>query len=171
MITAKIRFSPNFGQTSVMTDDLAAFRDDTADADASRAPVEHRELLLFELDGAMFGVLAREVSNVIPWRAPAPIPHAGPQVLGLVQDAGRIVVVVRHPSASSTAAPAKPTRIVICETRHGLLGLPASNARTVESVAFPSAPAHGELFESSAGASVYVEPERLGQSLVAPSPA
>ena len=150
-----------------MSDDLDAFRDDDDDAKASDAAVEHRELLLFELDGSVFGVLAREVSNVITWRAPAPIPQAGAQVLGLVQDAGRIVVVVRHPSGSSPDDPQKPTRIVICETRHGLLGLPATTARTVEDVALPRAPAHGELFESPAGAAVYVEPERLGASLIA----
>lgn len=150
-----------------MPDELDAFRDEAADAAAASAPVEQRELLLFELDGAVFGVLARDVSNVITWRAPAPIPQAGAHVLGLVQDAGRIVVVVRHPSASTAAAPTKPTRIVICETRHGLLGLPATTARTVENVSLPHAPAHGELFESPAGAAVYVEPERLGASLVA----
>lgn len=150
-----------------MPDELDAFRDETADAEAAQAVVEHRELLLFELDGAVFGVLARDVSNVITWRAPAPIPQAGPQVLGLVQDAGRIVVVARHPSSSASAAPTKPMRIVICETRHGLLGLPATTARTVENVALPRVPSHGELFESPAGAAVYVEPERLGASLVA----
>ena len=149
-----------------MPDELEAFRDDAADADATRAVLEHRELLLFELDGVSFGVLARDVSNVITWRPPAPIPQAGPQVLGLVQDAGRIVVVVRHPSASSTAAPTKPTRLVICETRHGLVGLPATTARNVENLALARAPVHGELFESPGGAAVYVEPERLGAGLV-----
>ena len=47
-----------------MPDELDAFRDETVDAEVARAPVEHRELLLFELDGAVFGVRASEVSNV-----------------------------------------------------------------------------------------------------------
>lgn len=149
-----------------MTDELSAFRGDRADDTAEEQVLERRDLLLFELDGALYGVRARDVTNVIAWRPPAPVPQGGPHVLGLVQDAGRVVVVVTHPASLSTEPPAQPSRIVLCDTRQGLIGLPATTARSVEPVGLKTSPAHGELFDTPAGAAVYVEPTRVAETLV-----
>ncbi|AUX29069.1 MULTISPECIES: chemotaxis protein CheW [Sorangium] len=89
------------------------------------------DLLLFELGAATFALRAQQVEEVIAWRTPLPLPRADPRVMGILQDRGRIIVIVSAPLAEPAAA---PLRIVVCRTQRGYLGLPAGKTRCVGAV-------------------------------------
>lgn len=134
------------------------------EADVAQVPVDPppRDLLVFELGGALFGVEAARVDAVIPWREPVPLPGAV-DLAGVVQDRGRIVTVVRDPrgrrSPAGTGDP--PARIIVCATKRGHLGLPASSARAVGTVALRTFEAPGAEVETSEGVLVWVDPDAL----------
>lgn len=89
------------------------------------------DLLLFELGAVTFALRAQQVAEVIAWRAPLPLPRADPRVMGILQDRGRIIVILSAPLAEPAAA---PLRIVVCRTQRGYLGLPAGKTRCVAAV-------------------------------------
>ncbi|WP_437690325.1 chemotaxis protein CheW [Sorangium sp. So ce176] len=89
------------------------------------------DLLLFDSGRVTFALRAKQVEEVIAWRAPAPLPRVGPRVRGILQDRGRIVVIVSVPLAEPAEA---PLRIVVCRTARGYLGLPAGKTRCVAAV-------------------------------------
>jgi chemotaxis signal transduction protein len=128
--------------------------------------VATRELLVFELDGATFGVDARQVEGVIAWREPVPLPRGAASVLGVIQDRGRIVTVLRHPTGAGGDAPsAALLRIVVCSTPRGHLGLPAASARSVGSVELVDEPHHCAVVEGSAGALTFLDAEALAAGI------
>jgi len=102
-----------------------------AEAVTASQETPSRDGLVFEHGGTLFGVDSVRVDAVIPWRAPMPVPGASPAVRGVVQDRGRIVTVLWDPEARPRAEESLPIRIVVCSTRRGLLGLPASATRAV----------------------------------------
>jgi chemotaxis signal transduction protein len=122
--------------------------------------------LVFELDGALFGVEAHQVDTVIAWREPVPLPRGAASVLGVIQDRGRIVTVLRHPTgtAGRTSAAAL-LRIVVCGTPRGHLGLPAASARTVGSVELLEEPRHGAVVDGSAGALTFLDADTLAAGI------
>lgn len=89
------------------------------------------DLLIFELGSVTFALKAQQVEEVIAWRDPLPLPRADPRVMGIIQDRGRIVVILSDPTGGS---PAAPSRIVVCRTHRGYLGLPAGKTRCVAAV-------------------------------------
>ncbi|WP_437624276.1 chemotaxis protein CheW [Sorangium sp. So ce1151] len=89
------------------------------------------DLLLFELGAVTFALRALQVEEVIGWRTPSPLPRADARVMGILQDRGRIIVIVSAPLAGPAAA---PLRIVVCRTPRGYLGLPAGKTRCVAAV-------------------------------------
>ncbi|WP_437318250.1 chemotaxis protein CheW [Sorangium sp. So ce385] len=108
---------------------LLDLRDDSPDkGPRERAAVD---LLLFELGPVTFALRAQQVEEVIAWRTPLPLPRADPRVMGILQDRGRIIVIVSAPLAEPEAA---PLRIVVCRTQRGYLGLPAGKTRCVAAV-------------------------------------
>lgn len=106
--------------------DLQGDRSDNAPRE--RAVVD---LLIFELGIVTFALRAQQVEEVIAWRAPLPLPRADPRVMGIIQDRGRIIVILSDPTGGWVDA---PSRIVVCRTHRGYVGLPAGKTRCVGAV-------------------------------------
>jgi chemotaxis signal transduction protein len=118
-----------------------------------------RDLLLFEYGGHSFAVLAERVDSVVPWKAPAAVPGADARVRGVIQDRGRIVVVMAHPTGQKEAAgEADASRIIICTTSRGHVGLPASLTNNVGPVELEAEPAAYSVHDSPRGPFTFVDP-------------
>jgi CheW-like domain len=122
-----------------------------------------RDLLLFEYGRDRFAVEARRVESVVPWKPPSRIPGADGRVHGVIQDRGRIVVVMAHP-AGITPGPNPPAgkRIVVCSTARGHIGLPASSARAVGPFTLSVEPTPLSVHDSPLGAFTYLDPFEYG---------
>ncbi|WP_433933607.1 chemotaxis protein CheW [Sorangium cellulosum] len=115
------------------------------------------DLLLFDLGQVTFALRAQQVEEVIAWRAPAPLPRVGPRVLGILQDRGRVIVIV-----SALAGPAAaPLRIVVCRTPRGYLGLPAGKTRCVPAVQVSGELAPGAVVDTSEGTVTFLDVTHL----------
>ncbi|XXX78425.1 chemotaxis protein CheW [Sorangium sp. So ce134] len=112
--------------------ELLGLRDDAPD----KGPREQAavDLLLFDLGAVTFALRAQQVEEVIAWRTPLPLPRADPRVMGILQDRGRIIVIVSAPPTPLAEPAAAPLRIVVCRTQRGYLGLPAGKTRCVAAV-------------------------------------
>lgn len=147
-------------------DELEEFRgaDLTADLDHAGITAEvARDLLLFEYASDLYGVEAACVVGVVPWQPPVVVPGADARVSGVIQDRGRIVVVMAHPTAQVGGAPAQdPIRIVMCSTGRGHIGLPASATRNVGRVVLQKEPVALSVYESEFGPFIYLDPSRYG---------
>jgi chemotaxis signal transduction protein len=53
-----------------------------------------RELQLVSAGEAQFGIFAEDISAIVPWREPAPLPYAPRSVLGVVSIEGRMLTVL-----------------------------------------------------------------------------
>lgn len=141
------------------------------DAEAHLAQAERasagvpRDLLVFEFGRDRFAVEARRVESVVPWRAPSRIPGTDSRVHGVIQDRGRIVVVMAHP-AGVTPGPNPPDGklIVVCSGARGHVGLPATSARAVGNFSLASEPSQLSVHDSTFGAFTYVDPFDYGAS-------
>ena len=118
-----------------------------------------RDLLLFEYGGHSFAVLAERVDSVVPWKAPAPVPGADARVGGVIQDRGRIVVVMAHPTGQlGPAGKADASRIIICTMPRGYVGLPASTTNTVGPVELSAEPTPHSVHDGPHGPFTFVDP-------------
>lgn len=139
------------------------------DAEAHHSQAERaslgipRDLLVFEYGRDRFAVEARRVESVVPWKAPSRIPGTDARVHGVIQDRGRIVVVMAHP-AGVTPGPNPPEGklIVVCSSSRGHVGLPATSARTVGNFSLASEPSQLSVHDSTFGAFTYVDPFDYG---------
>lgn len=139
------------------------------DAEAHQAQAERatvgvpRDLLVFEFGRDRFAVEARRVESVVPWRSPSRIPGTDSRVQGVIQDRGRIVVVMAHP-AGVTPGPNPPEGklIVVCSGSRGHIGLPATSARAVGNFSLATEPSPLSVHDSTFGAFTYVEPFDYG---------
>jgi hypothetical protein len=126
-----------------------------------------RDLLLFEYESDLYGITATCVVGVVPWKVPAVVPGVDMRVQGVIQDRGRIVVVMAHPAARAGARPSQePTRIVVCATARGHIGLPAMTTRSVGKVEIVSEPVPLSVYESESGPFIYLDPSRYGDQSV-----
>jgi chemotaxis signal transduction protein len=55
---------------------------------------EGRKLQLVSTGSSQFGIFADEVSAIVDWQQPAPLPHAPSSVLGVVSIQGRMLTVI-----------------------------------------------------------------------------
>ena len=114
-------------------DELAAFREAQDDERAVAAAGQHRiDTLVFEIDGVAYAVPAGDVTAVINWRQPAPVPKSRARIAGVVQDGGRIIVVLAHPAGQPARPSEAVARFVVCHTSQGLVALPAAVTHGVE---------------------------------------
>jgi chemotaxis signal transduction protein len=152
--------------TDAAEPNLDVFVDEEAhrarDEQAAQASV-HRDLLVFEFGRDRFAVDARRVESVVPWRAPSRIPGTDARVHGVIQDRGRIVVVMAHP-AGITPGPNPPEGklIVVCNSARGHIGLPASSARAVGNFSLSTEPSKLSVHDSAFGAFTFVDPFDYG---------
>jgi hypothetical protein len=127
------------------------------------AKAVQRDLLVFEFGRDRFAVEAQRVESVVPWKAPSRIPGTDTRVRGVIQDRGRIVVVMAHPSGSAPGPnPPEGKRIVVCNTARGHIGLPATTARAVGNFTLGSEPTALSVHDSPLGAFTYLDPFDYG---------
>ncbi|HEX9621419.1 MAG TPA: chemotaxis protein CheW [Polyangiaceae bacterium] len=148
-----------------MDEELVAFRgsDQEPEREENSRSFVH-DLLLFEYAGTRYGLPAECVDSVVQWRTPVVIPGADARVRGVIQDRGRIVVVLAHPTGRGDGRGHEDgQRIIICTTPRGHIGIPASTASTVGQVETATTIAEFALHESSEGSFVYLNPLRHAQ--------
>lgn len=139
--------------------------DDSAALGAEHTSSIVRDLLLFEYEGERYGLLAATVDAVVPWRRPAALPGAEMRVLGVIQDRGRIVVLIAHPVGRPTDGRGEGKRIIICNTGRGYVGVPASVTNTVAGVELQSEPTPLSIHDSPYGPFTFLEAERWAEEL------
>jgi photosystem II stability/assembly factor-like uncharacterized protein len=84
----------------------------------------------------------------------------------VVQDGGRIVVVLKHPAGIPLPPKEAPSRIVVCDTRKGPVGLPAMETRAVTSVLVEGVPTGGDLLETTDGVATYLDVEEIVEKVL-----
>ncbi|HEX6274819.1 MAG TPA: chemotaxis protein CheW [Polyangiaceae bacterium] len=150
-----------------MNGELDAFASDAVEARGPESAGEGRvviDILMFELADEAYAVPAAAVEGVVPWRDPAPVPGASSHVRGVIQDRGRIVAVLRHPTGRNVEANGEPRRMILCSTPEGLVGLPASVTRAVTQAEYSGEPKLHAVYASKEGAYTFVAPHRLHSS-------
>ncbi|MEO1175523.1 MAG: chemotaxis protein CheW, partial [Myxococcota bacterium] len=60
---------------------------------------DSKSLLVFAIDSQFFAINAASVVSVIGWREPVALPGSHSTIRGVIQDRGRVVVVIEHPLA------------------------------------------------------------------------
>ncbi|AUX44264.1 chemotaxis signal transduction protein [Sorangium cellulosum] len=116
------------------------------------------DFLLFDLGVATFALRAQQVEEVIAWRVPLPLPRADPRVSGIIQDRGRIVVILSAPAGEPAVT---PLRIVVCRTPRGYLGLPAGKTRCVAAVKVYGELVPGAVVDTSEGVVTFLDVTHL----------
>ncbi|HEV7743584.1 MAG TPA: chemotaxis protein CheW [Pyrinomonadaceae bacterium] len=62
----------------------------------------NRNLQLIQVGSSQFGIFANEISAIVPWQEPTPLPHAPSSVLGVVSIQGRMLTVLDLATLLST---------------------------------------------------------------------
>ena len=146
-----------------MNQDLSDFLDETHAAETLDEHPElgvTRDLLVFEYGKERYAVAAEQVDAVVSWREPAPIPGAPAHIRGVIQDRGRIVVLLAHPNGQATRDTTEQRRVIICKTERGFLGLPATVTNSVASVQLREELTRTSLHDSAFGPFTFLDPER-----------
>ena len=135
-------------------------------------------LVMFRSGESLYGVDARRVVEVVPRVSPRPIPHAPPELLGLLSYRGGVVPLIDFGvlTGGSTGSAALSTRAIIaritgCGGVERLVGLVAedvSRVRKVEpgsavaaSMNLGVAPYLGAIFRTDEGLVQLVEVDKL----------
>ena len=145
-----------------MESELAEFvgrEEAKASAESRTRPTVLRDLLIFEYQGDLYGVAAPCVDGVIPWKSPARVPGADGRVKGVIQDRGRIIVLMVHPTGRAEHDASKQgKRIVICSTPRGKVGLPATTTNSVGPIELLAEPTPFAVHDSKLGPFTYLDP-------------
>ena len=67
---------------------------DTIDNNDPDSELAGRKLQLMNAGAAQFAIFADEISAIVPWQEPTPLPHAPSAVLGVVSIQGRMLTVL-----------------------------------------------------------------------------
>jgi chemotaxis signal transduction protein len=151
-------------ETVTTANELEAFIPDGLAKQGAESPLAAKialDLLMFEYAGDAYAVRASSVDGVVPWKAPSPVPGASPRVRGVIQDRGRIVTVLTHPAGRAAALSVEPLRIIVCDTRAGLVGLPATATRAVWSAELAADPVAGAVYDGAKGAYLFIDASRI----------
>jgi hypothetical protein len=147
-----------------MSDGLEEFVDgawDEESSDAKQGTDWHIDSFLFRFGENTYALRAADVVGVIPWRTPVPLPRSDPRVGGVIQDRGRIVVLMAHPTGEPrTAGEFDPVRVIICPTECGYVGLPATATLLVGPVRYRSEPQPLETVDTDSGPVTFLDPAR-----------
>ncbi len=146
-----------------MGDPLEPFRSKAVEEEVAEGGEAH-DLLLFEYGERVHGIRAASVDAVVAHQPPAPLPATVQAVAGVVQDRGRVVVVLRSPTGAPEDA-GVVRRLLICRTERGFVGLPCSTTRQVGRVVVNEPLTPGKLLDSSEGPILFVDPHHLVESL------
>jgi chemotaxis signal transduction protein len=147
-------------------EELSEFVDADAADSAERGQFETRvvrDLLIFEYSSELFAVEASSVEGVVPWKPPVRIPGTDARVRGVIQDRGRIVVVMSHPTGRTMSDVGEAKRVIICATPRGYVGLPAAGTNSVGPVELASAPSAFSVHDAKGGPLTYLDPRRYSE--------
>ncbi len=147
-----------------MSDELEEFvvqtQDELRSAEDERSG-RNLDSFLFKYGDRTYAIRAVDVVGVIPWRAPVPLPRSDPRVSGVIQDRGRIVVLMAHPTGEPrTAGEVAIVRVIICSTEYGYVGLPASATLRVGAVRYASDPQALSTVDTDVGPVTFLDPGR-----------
>lgn len=123
------------------------------------------EVLLFRHEGALFAIPVASVDAIIGWRAPVEVPAGASGLAGLVQHEGRVVAVAHGVGRHADPRGRVPSRIIVCPTRYGLVGLPATSTVGVTSLAVGVVVKGAPTVETDDGVAVVVEPDSVAAGL------
>jgi chemotaxis signal transduction protein len=143
----------------IVSDELDAFRE-AAVATAQASAHTALDVLILEQGAMVLAVLAIGVDSVIPWQTPEPLPLSADEVLGVVQDRGRLVIVQRYRAVAE-----RPSRLVVCRTKGGLVGLAATATRMVGAITIQGALQIDAPVHTSAGPLTIIDPERIAERM------
>lgn len=143
-----------------MGNELEAFSDTVSAQQATGTHVE-LDVLVIEQGPVVLALLSSAVDSVIPWQTPEPLPLCAQDVLGVVQDRGRLVIVQRFAGAAE-----RPSRLIVCTTTGGLIGVAATATRLVGTIEI-----YGELqvdvpLQTSSGPLTIIDPERIARRMM-----
>lgn len=144
-----------------MNEGLDAFLDDIdpSPSPSSKGAVITRDLLVFAYRSHFYAVDVHHVEGVIAWRNAATVPGADARVRGVMQDKGRIVVLMAHPSGRALSAESHDgCRIIVCATPGGHLGLPADSTQAVGPVELSEEPTPLATQDTRFGPLTFVDP-------------
>ncbi len=148
-----------------MPDELSAFLQESNER--GRDQVDRRatvscDLLVFEYMNDLFAVPASCVDSIITWKTPTPLPGADPRVRGVIQDRGRIVMLVAHPTGkrNEVLLSVEPKRVIVCATPRGHVGLPATTTRAVGAIELAGVPSPFAVCDSPLGPLTYLDPTK-----------
>ena len=151
----------------MVTDELGEFCDEEipgAKVESGPGETVICDLLVFEYGECVFAVPAQCVDGVVPWKSPAVVPGIDERVSGVIQDRGRIVVVMAHPSGQiAQSGQVTANRIIICSTSSGYVGLPATTTTSVGPVELSSKPIPSSVYDSQSGPFTYLDPDQYSQ--------
>jgi len=143
-----------------MGNELQAFSDTDGVQHTGGAHVE-LDVLVIEQGSVVLAILSSAVDSVIPWQTPEPLPLCAQDVLGVVQDRGRLVIVQRFAAGAD-----RPSRLIVCTTTGGLIGVAATATRLVGTIEI-----QGELqvdvpLQTSSGPLTIIDPERIARRMM-----
>jgi len=137
--------------------DLDAFDDGKQEFEGYQRAETIVDLVVFSLGDRRFAIRAREVDSIIPWVEPSPLPRSAERVLGVVQDRGRLVVVFAQEPKD-----VHPSRLIVCTSSRGLVGLGATETHAVGPVRIHAASIEDDRpVDSEAGVLTLVRPDDL----------
>jgi chemotaxis signal transduction protein len=142
-------------------DGLSAFRDGSEQVDSAYEVFGELELLVLTQGSLLLAIAAIAVDSVVAWIEPVAIPEASARVLGIVQDRGRLVAVTRPLDPN-----AKSHRLIVCGSTLGLVGIPATNTRSIGAVALRGPHVVGQPVSTELGSLTVLDIEAIAQSMV-----
>jgi purine-binding chemotaxis protein CheW len=103
---------------------------------AESAPGALGQYVLFRLGEEEFGLPIEQVSGIIRYEEPTPVPQAPPSVDGVINLRGRVVPVVNlcRTFAQRAFEPSATSRIIVTESEAGTVGLAVDAANEVARV-------------------------------------
>ena len=144
-----------------MSDELEQFVDDAGSENDVQKENNGvlQDACLFKYGQQTYAVRASKVTGAIAWRNPMPLPRSDRRVRGVVQDRGQVVVLMAHPTGEAVSRDdTEVSRIIVCATERGYVGLPATLTLRVGQVRFAKEPKPGATVDSDAGALTYLDP-------------
>ena len=141
-------------------DDLHAFGSEREEAAKQARRGDTVELLVITQGALLLAIEATHVESVVSFQTPAVLPQASPWVSGIIQDRGRLVAVRKTEHECPQVS-----RIVLCNTSRGLIGIPASETRSIGQVCLSGPVGFFTPIDSDVGALTILDPEELARQM------
>jgi len=149
---------------------LSAFESDDEDMEHAARGERHMErVLIFEYEDTLFSVDLDSVDSIIEWQSPAPIPRSHPAIRGVIQDKHRIISVLQHPTGRA-GTDEDGTRITVCATPFGLVGIPTERTLHLGPIELSSRLVTGVPVESSFGFLLHLDVSNILSQILGEGP-